>query len=135
MNIVDVMISFANKHKILAAIIVLWIVGVFGQATGILKQPVVETTTYEELLTIEGEPECIVGDYTTHISGVVRNNRKYAYNTVTISFSIYDSQGNKIGTATDTISHLGPNETWKFEAIAFCSDSKVEWRLDSLKGR
>jgi len=40
---------------------------------------------------------------------------------------LYDEDGNLIGNATDTISNLKPNETWKFKALILVDDiSKIK---------
>ena len=58
----------------------------------------------------------IVYDYKVEIKGILQNNTSRVWTSATISFAIYDSEGNNMGTASDSIQNLGPEETWKFEA-------------------
>ena len=51
----------------------------------------------------------------TTITGNLTANRDYEY--LQIEIPLYDSEGNKVGTALANISGLNKGETWRFEAI------------------
>lgn len=50
------------------------------------------------------------------IVGTIKNISDKTYSYVTIKFTIYDSSGNQLGTATDSIDNFKSGNTWKFEA-------------------
>jgi len=60
-----------------------------------------------------------------YIVGYLKNNTDRSYNYVQISFSLYDKNGNKVGSAFDNTNGLGPRETWKFKALVM-NDQEVE---------
>ena len=53
---------------------------------------------------------------------------------IQITFGIYDSDGNKLGTAMDNIAGLGAGETWKFSAIYLGSVSNESYKLEEITG-
>lgn len=52
-----------------------------------------------------------------YIEGIVINKSIKTIGYADISFNLYDSSGNQIDTAFDTISNLPPGNTWKFSAV------------------
>lgn len=65
---------------------------------------------------IESTKGIVEYDWLT-ITGKVKNNSNKNYSYVQITFSVYDTEDNKIGTCMDNISGLSAGETWSFEAI------------------
>ena len=57
------------------------------------------------------------------ISGTLRNVASSYDGSFSIRFSIYDSAGNKLGSASDSINALKPGETWRFKANVFDLDT------------
>ena len=55
--------------------------------------------------------------YLPVITGVVKNISNKPYS-ATITFTLYDGQGNQLGTADASIQDLKPGSTWKFQAIS-----------------
>ena len=55
--------------------------------------------------------------YLPVITGVVKNISNKTYS-ATITFTLYDGQGNQLGTADASIQDLKPGSTWKFQAIS-----------------
>ena len=57
--------------------------------------------------------------YTATITGIAKNvtNRDFSY--ASIEFSVYDSEGNNMGTAFANINNLAAGDTWRFEASFF----------------
>ena len=56
--------------------------------------------------------------YWTYVVGTVKNNTNKNYSYVQIEISLYDAEGNLIGSALDNINNFEPNGTWKFKAMA-----------------
>jgi len=60
-------------------------------------------------------------DYTSgsteYITGHVKNNTTNNYDSVYISFGLYNDKGDKVGDAIDIISGLDSLGTWEFKAI------------------
>lgn len=55
--------------------------------------------------------------YLPVITGVVKNISNKPYS-ATITFTLFDGQGNQLGTAEASIEDLKPGNTWKFQAIS-----------------
>lgn len=58
----------------------------------------------------------------THVKGVIKNTSTQTYSYVQISFNLYDSSGNQVGTASATINDLKAGGTWSFNAVSFSSN-------------
>lgn len=76
----------------------------------------------------------VVEVYDVHIEdnyvvGYVENKTRHA-GWFTIQFSLYDSTGARVGTASDTISDIA-DERWKFKAYSFDHDASV-YRFDGV---
>lgn len=65
------------------------------------------------------------------ISGIIRNTSAKAFSHVSISFTLYDSEGNQVGTAFTSIDNLAEGNTWKFEA-GVIYDSATQFRLADI---
>lgn len=63
-----------------------------------------------ELLDDAGE----TNDYSTTVTGRIRNNSTKNYSYVQAVFNLYDAQSNRVGTALANINGLDAGETWKF---------------------
>lgn len=66
--------------------------------------------------------------YSVHITGKVKNNSNSNLNYVEIRFSLYDEQGNMVGSALANEFNLDANGTWSFDAIGIS-----ETQVDSYK--
>lgn len=62
-------------------------------------------------------PNVQSSEYSSHIVGVIRNTTEKTFSYVSISFALYDADGNQIGSASDSISDFVGGNTWKFEAF------------------
>jgi hypothetical protein len=70
-----------------------------------------------------------------HIKGVVENDSGKEYGYVQIEYNIYDSSGNQIGTAFDSINNLEAHGRWRFDAEVPSSDrGATSFKLKSLTG-
>lgn len=84
----------------------------------------------------------IVGDVTeesdqfaTYISGVVKNNSGKDCSYAQIQFTLYDKDGNQIGTALDNINNLEKDGTWKFKAMGIGENGEVaSYKLAEITG-
>lgn len=72
--------------------------------------------------------------YSVEIKGVVKNGKSKDYSYVSIEFSIYDSEGNNLGTAMDSMNNLASGETWKFTAssLGWFEDEPVSFKLADI---
>ena len=66
------------------------------------------------------------------VVGSIKNISGTDYSLVTITFNLYDSNGNQIDTAVDTINSLKSGNTWRFEA-SFFDNKAVRAEFDSIK--
>ena len=53
-------------------------------------------------------------DGTPLLTGLLRNNTDHAFSYVQISFSLYDKQGNQVGSDMVNVNNLAAHGTWKF---------------------
>lgn len=67
------------------------------------------------------------GYYTYNIEGILKNvsGKKLSY--AQVSFVIYDSAGNNIGSAFDNINYIDVNGTWKFKATYFGQEQNIKY--------
>lgn len=91
-----------------------------------------------EDLSIVGEVEFIREKYSTYFTGIVKNNTDDDMRYAQIEFSLYDKDGNLLGSAWDNISNLKAGGTWKFKASSYLS-SELEktidtWELVEIEG-
>ncbi len=57
--------------------------------------------------------------YSAEITGIAKNVTKRDFSYASIEFSIYDINGNNLGTALANINNLAAGDTWNFEANLF----------------
>ena len=94
---------------------------------------VVPEQEYEEdFVFIEG-PQCIPGEFSSNIVGVVKNNTDKDYSYLQISFTLYDIDGNVVGSAFANVNNIKAGGTWRFEAMFF-EDNAATWELDEITG-
>ena len=97
---------------------------VSGKITSDKKYEFVE----EPIMTNEG-----YGSY--YVKGIIKNNTNIDKDYVQISFTLYDADGNNVGTAYDNINNLKAGGTWKFKAMGFVTEGEVvRFELDSVDG-
>lgn len=70
--------------------------------------------------------------YSSYLEGKLKNESQESYSYVSVSFSLYDAQGNKIGVALDNTSDIGPGETWAFEALIVNPEKVASYKLDRI---
>lgn len=66
-----------------------------------------------------------------YITGKLKNNGKNDWTYASVKYALYDSAGNKVGTAADNISGLAAGETWAFKA-AITDKSAASYSLDKV---
>lgn len=64
-------------------------------------------------------------DYTTKIAGTFTNNSGEKLSYVSVSYNLFDAEGNQVDTAYANTSNLDAGGTWKFEASALSGSDKV----------
>lgn len=105
-----------------------------GTATG-GAAPAAPTATPMPDLMLQGEVTVTEDALATYYEGVVVNNKDRAFSYAQITFTLYDADGNQLGTAIDNISDLKAHGTWKFKALALCDkDDIAEWELSEITG-
>lgn len=70
------------------------------------------------------------GYYTHYFEGILKNvsGRKLDY--AQVSFVIYDTAGNNIGSAFDNVNFIDVNGTWKFKAMYFGEEQRIKYNLE-----
>lgn len=96
-----------------------------------------KTTTEEKFSIIEGTEKGYADDsgFAYYIEGTIQNNTDKTYSYVQVSYNVYDSSNNNLGTCIANNNNLGGKETWKYKAI--CSgDAKsiATYKLNEIKG-
>ena len=82
-----------------------------------------------ELLSSKGT----TNEYSTTVTGKIKNNTSQTYTYVQVLFDVYDSSGHRVGSAMGNINNLGPQETWRFNAVYIGEDGH-RFRLDEITG-
>ena len=83
---------------------------------------------------IEGE-ELEGDEYSSKVVGTFTNNSGAEIGYVQVSYNLYDSDGNQIGTALANTSNLADGGTWKFEAYGTQGLDKVaSFKLGEVTG-
>ena len=100
-----------------------------SEPEGELVEPAEPTEKFEF---VEG-PECVMGDFSNTITGVVQNNSNKDYEYLQITFTIYDAQGNVIDSAFANVNNIKAGGTWRFEAMFF-EEEAASWELDEITG-
>ena len=57
--------------------------------------------------------------YSVEIKGKMKNTTKKEFSYVSVTFAIYDAEGNQIETAMDNMNYLQPGGVWSFTATMF----------------
>lgn len=124
----------SKKVKIiLTVVVVIVVIGIIGNSVNN------NNTTKVEVSKQEGKgPTYTVTDvtvekdaFTTKVKGVLKNNTDKKKDYIQITFNVKDKAGNKVGTAFDNVSALGPGETWAFNAHYLGSEKDVEIDLEN----
>ena len=117
--------STANNKKTVVTISVILSIIIFiglliwlvipSSGTGNRLEPVEKAT-----MTVEE----IYGSYYVTITGSAKNATSRTMSYVSITFTLYDSAGNVVGTAIANQAGLGGGETWKYSAIGISTTSR-----------
>ena len=80
--------------------------------------------------------EEIRDDYSYKIAGTLTNNSGKERKYVQVEYTLYDADGNQLGTAMANVNNLKDGGTWKFEAYAFTSnpDEIASYELAGVTG-
>ena len=101
----------------------IWLIipsGGFGSPTVNDLEPVMKSSM---------KVEEIAGSYYVTITGSARNTSKKTMDYVSITFTLYDANGNVIGTAIDNQTSLGAGETWLYSAFGISTTTRpVSWK-------
>ena len=74
-------------------------------------------------------------DYTTTISGTFTNLTDSQLGYVSVSYNLFDADGNQLGTAYANTSNLDAGGTWKFEAVGMYDQANVaSYKLADVTG-
>lgn len=74
-------------------------------------------------------------DYTTTISGTFTNLTDSQLGYVSVSYNLFDVDGNQLGTAYANTSNLDAGGTWKFEAVGMYDQAKIaSYKLADVTG-
>ena len=70
------------------------------------------------------------GYYTYEIEGILKNVSGKKLNYAQVSFVIYDTAGNNIGSAFDNVNYIDVNGTWKFKATYFGQEPNIKYSAE-----
>ena len=73
--------------------------------------------------------------YSVKIRGKLKNTSKKEFSYVSVTFAIYDEEGNQMETALDNMNYLQPGEIWSFEAnmIGWTDEQPMSCKLVDVK--
>lgn len=67
------------------------------------------------------------GYYTYYIEGILKNVSGKKLDYAQVSFVIYDSAGNNVGSAYDNVNYIDANGTWKFKAMYYGQETSIKY--------
>lgn len=129
---------------VLVAILSILIIGV--AIGGESEQPAEQTTTPTND-NVVGARELDVSDlemiveyndlldrWDVTITGKAKNVSSKNYSYASVDFSVYDAEGNNLGSATASMNNLASGETWSFEATWFESpkEKPISYKLSDV---
>ena len=95
-----------------------------------INETVDQTDKYEFI----EEPTLSTNEYGNQIIvGVIKNNTSVDKDYIQVSFTLYDANGNNIGTAWTNTNNLKAGGTWKFEA-GILEDNVESFEIDEVTG-
>lgn len=78
-----------------------------------------EKADKDTLVLLEDTLSAIGDEFSSAITGIVVNGRSRRLSSATITFNLYDQNGAKVGSVSDSIRGLDPGERWRFRAVTF----------------
>ena len=97
----------------------LFLPGGMGQPTSSQLEPVKQSSM---------KVEESFGYYYVTITGSAKNTSNKTMGYVSITFTLYDSAGNVVGTALCNQAGLGAGETWVYSASGITTNRPVTWK-------
>ena len=94
--------------------------------------PTEEPSVLELVGGIEGT-EGVWDGYSIHITGKVKINSDRDLSFVQVRFSLYDEQGNMIGSALDNEFNVDANGVWSFDAIGISKTPVDSYKCSELE--
>ena len=94
----------------------------------------------EKLLELVGEPTMTYGYdeelkcYEVYVEGIAKNISEFDINSCSVSFAVYDANGNLICVAEDYVAALGEGVNWRFAAVGMTRYEPYSVELISLSG-
>lgn len=79
----------------------------------------------KEKFEIVGDLDSNSDQFANYITGVIKNNSGRDCTYVQVTFNLYDTDGNQVGTALANINNLEKDGTWKFKAMGMNVDGQV----------
>ena len=132
---------------ILVVVIVLVAIGVFGSMGGNNSGSSSSDSAKTEQTQAESKPKAqdpyTISDETPDtsnqfaykITGTLTNNTDQKKSYIQVEYTLYDADGNQIGTALANTNNLKAGGTWKFEATGTVSPDKVaNWERSDVSG-
>lgn len=128
----------ASKGKAIAGLVLSLLTILFS----IITITSMDETTSNEILTNANVEEKFTLESSEHtsdmfsdyIEGTIKNNTNKKYSYVEVKFTVFDKNGNQLGTAWANVNNLEPNGTWKYKAMALVSDDVASYKLESITG-
>lgn len=122
--------------KILIGLVVLIGLGALFGGGSSEEQEVSGTKESKPKYEFVEEPTMTDGGYGTYyIEGVIKNNTSFDKDYIQVSFTLYDADGNNLGTALANTNNLKADGTWKFKAMGISTSAEVEsFELDEVTG-
>lgn len=125
-----------SKSKIIIGIIIIFVgIGVIASSPeNVNTSNEFKNTISQEKFTLLSDRMTEDGIGSTYIEGEIKNNTNKQYSYVQVSFNLYDSKGNQLGTALANINNLDPNATWKYKAIGLTTEKVTSYKLVEITG-
>lgn len=90
--------------------------GLLGDDSHLLNDNDSNSSRYEFVGDIEMFVDYSLLGYSVNIKGKLKNTSNKEFSYISVTFAIYDKDGNQIETALDNMNYLQPGSTWLFDA-------------------
>ena len=72
-------------------------------------------------------------EFSSYVTGSIRNNTDHTYNYVQVTIGLYDSDGNQVGSTLANVNGLEPDKIWRFKAVAL-EDNAARCKILGIDG-
>jgi len=117
---------------------IILIIGIFSTLSSFMDYVSTDENSKTEKFTIVEGTEKGYADSANifyYIEGTIKNNTDKTYSYLQVTYNVYDSEGNNLGTCLANNNNVEANDTWKFKAICSGETKNISsYKLAEITG-